>query len=149
MPKLQIITIPAPNLREKSKEVVLAKVPKLKKLISNMIEVMYELNGIGLAAPQIGKNICLAIIGQEATMDKRDLVILNPKITKHSWKRIKMEEGCLSVPGCSKEVERYKKITVKALDANGKILRFEAENFFARVLQHEIDHLNGILIIDK
>lgn len=114
-----------------------------------MIETMYAADGAGLAAPQIGQNIRLAIIGKDAAPDQKDWVIINPKIIKHSWKRTRDEEGCLSIPGVKKEVARFAKITVKTLDAKGRPLNFQAENLFARVIQHEIDHLDGILIVDK
>ncbi|MCX6778688.1 MAG: peptide deformylase [Candidatus Magasanikbacteria bacterium] len=149
MSLLKIVTIPAKNLREKSLDITKAEITKLSGLVKNMIETMYVSDGIGLAAPQIGKNIRLATIGKEATPDNKDWVIINPKIIKHSWRKVVSEEGCLSVPGVNKEVARYKKITVKALNQKGESNTFEAEDFFARVLQHEIDHLDGILIIDK
>lgn len=114
-----------------------------------MTETMHGADGVGLAAPQIGQNIRLAIIAKEAIPDKKDWILINPKITKHSWKRTRNEEGCLSIPGVKKEVSRFAKITVKALNEKGQSLSFQAENLFARVIQHEIDHLDGILIIDK
>lgn len=146
---LKILTIPEPSLRQKSVAIKPAEILKLKSLFLDMIETMYGADGVGLAAPQIGKNIRLAIISKEGTPDKKDWVLINPKIIKHSWKRIKDEEGCLSVPGVRKEVARFAKITIKALDAKGQPLNFQAENLFARVIQHEIDHLDGILIVDK
>ena len=149
MSLLKVITIPAKNLREQSKDITKANIPQLSGLIKNMIETMYVSDGIGLAAPQIGKNIRLATIGKEATPDGKDWAIINPKILKHSWRKVIGEEGCLSVPGVTKEVSRFKKITVKALNQKGESHIFEAEDFFARVVQHEIDHLDGILIIDK
>lgn len=149
MPILKILTIPEPSLRQKSAAIKPAEILKLKPLILNMIETMYAADGVGLAAAQIGKNIRLAIVGKEGAPDKKGWVLINPKIIKHSWKRIKDEEGCLSVPGVRKEVARFAKITIKALDAKGQPLNFQAENLFARVIQHEIDHLDGILIVDK
>lgn len=149
MPILKILTIPEPSLRQKSVAIKPVEILKLKPLILNMIETMHAADGVGLAAPQIGKNIRLAIISKEATPDQKDWILINPKIVKHSWKRIKDEEGCLSVPGVKKEVARFAKITIKALDAKGQPLNFQAENLFARVIQHEIDHLDGILIVDK
>lgn len=149
MPILKILTIPEPSLRQKSAAIKPVEILKLKPLILNMVETMYAADGVGLAAPQIGKNIRLAIIGKEGTPDKKDWVLINPKIVKHSWKRIKDEEGCLSVPEVKKQVARFAKITIKALDAQGQPLNFQAENLFARVIQHEIDHLDGILITDK
>ncbi len=146
---LKIITIPAASLRQKSTAVKPAEILKLKPLFSNMIETMYASDGVGLAAPQIDRNIRAAIIGKDATPDKKDWTLINPKIVKHSWKRIKDEEGCLSVPGVKKEVARYAKITVKALNAKSQPLNFQAEDLFARVIQHEIDHLDGILIVNK
>ncbi|HBV58166.1 MAG TPA: peptide deformylase [Candidatus Magasanikbacteria bacterium] len=149
MPILKILTIPEPSLRQKSVAVKPTEILKLKPLFLDMIDTMYSADGVGLAAPQIGKNIRLATINKEVTPDKKDWILINPKITKHSWKRIKDEEGCLSIPGMKKEVARYAKITIKALDVKGRPLNFQAENLFARVIQHEIDHLDGILIVDK
>lgn len=149
MPILKILTIPEPSLRQKSAMVKPAEISKLKPLILNMIATMYAAQGVGLAAPQIGHNIRLAIISKEVTPNQKDWILINPKITKHSWKRVKDEEGCLSVPGVKKQVARYAKITIKTLDAKGRALNFSAEGLFARVIQHEIDHLDGILIVDK
>ena len=146
---LKILTIPEPSLRQKSAAIKPAEILKLKPLILNMIETMREAEGVGLAAPQVDKNIRLAIINQDAAPDSSDWILINPKITKHSWKRLKDEEGCLSIPGAQKKISRFAKITIKALDAKGQPLNFQAEALFARVIQHEIDHLDGILIVDK
>lgn len=114
-----------------------------------MIETRSATGGIGLAAPQIGRNVRLAVISKEATADGREWILINPKIIKRSWRKIKELEGCLSVPGVQKEISRYKKITIRALDGKGQPLNFSASDLFARVIQHEIDHLDGILIVDK
>jgi len=146
---LKIVTIPSSNLREKSKEIEKKEISKIKSLFLDMIETMNVSDGVGLAAPQIGQNIRLATISKFSTPDKKDWILINPEIKKHSWRRVKQEEGCLSVPGVSKEVSRYQSIEVRALNQYGEEIRFKAEDLFARVIQHEVDHLNGILIIDK
>lgn len=149
MSLLKIVTIPSKNLREPSQEIKPADISQLSVLIENMIDTMYAGDGIGLAAPQIGKNIQLIVIGKDATTNNRDWALINPQIIKHSWRKQTAEEGCLSVPGINVKVTRSKKIIVKALNQEGKEFTFTAEDYFARVLQHEIDHLNGILIVDK
>jgi len=149
MSLLKVVTIPDPNLRKPSATLTIDEIKKLGRLIPDMLDTMYSSDGIGLAAPQISKNIRLAVIGKDATPDHKDWVIINPEIISHSWRRIKEEEGCLSVPSVSKEVWRYKKIKFSMLNLKGEKKIVEAEDFFARVVQHETDHLNGILIIDK
>lgn len=149
MPPLAILTFPNPKLREKSKEINKKEISKLEPLIFDMIETMAAADGVGLAAPQIGQNIRLVVINKEVAGTKTDTAFINPQIVKHSWRRVKDSEGCLSVPGVIKEVTRYKKIGIKALDQNGQPLNFSAADLFARVIQHEIDHLDGVLIVDK
>ena len=115
-----------------------------------MTPAMYHYEGIGLAAPQVGKNVCVCIIGKEAVPGKKkDMALINPAYTKLNKKKVTDTEGCLSVPGKFGKIARYKDILVTALDENGNKLEFKAHNFFARVIQHEVDHLNGILYIDK
>lgn len=149
MPHLTILTLPNPKLRQKSKKIDKKEIPKLKSLIVDMTETMTAADGVGLAGPQIGQNIRLAVINKEVAGTKKNLTLINPQIIKHSWRRVKDSEGCLSVPDVVKEIARYKKIAVKALDQNGQPLDFSAADLFARVIQHEIDHLDGILIVDK
>jgi len=122
----------------------------IRHLAADMIETMYAKDGVGLAAPQAGKSIRLCVIAKNFTADqKKDLILINPKWEKAGILREWGDEGCLSVPDIYGQVKRYRKIKVEALDENGKPLKFLAENFFARIVQHEIDHLNGILFIDK
>lgn len=154
--RLPIVTAPDPRLRQKSKNLKPEEIKKLKSLISDMVETMYAADGVGLAAPQIGENIRLAVIGKQApptgrqaTPDKKELVLINPKITKRSWRQIKDFEGCLSVPGAAVEVKRHKKITVIALNEKARPITYTVSDYLARVFQHEIDHLDGILILDK
>lgn len=154
MPILPIVKVPATTLRQRSIEIKKADLPKLKKLTREMIDTMYAADGIGLAAPQIGQNIRLVVIGAEAVKLSKlksdsDLVLVNPVITKKSWRKVWLTEGCLSVPGKCGERQRHQKVSVKAWDLNGQTLNFEAKDFFAQVVQHEVDHLNGILYIDQ
>ncbi|MFZ2189797.1 MAG: peptide deformylase [Candidatus Magasanikiibacteriota bacterium] len=155
---LEITKIPTPSLRQRSAELdpVLILTEEIQNLIIDMIPTMYQSDGIGLAAPQVGKNIRLCTIGKEAlkvdkknTLPVEDLVLINPVWQKLSVRKTEDVEGCLSVPKTFGKVKRYKKIEVIALDKNGKKIKFEAHDFFARVIQHEVDHLDGILFIDK
>lgn len=160
---LPIVKLPTPTLRVRSieinREILLSA--EIQQFIVDMIPTMYGDDGIGLAAPQVGKNIRVCIIGKEAVeMDKRpnkgekkstkkDLVLVNPVWQKRSKKTAIDTEGCLSVPKKYGKVKRYTDIAVHAWDEKGNELDFVAKNFFARVIQHEVDHLDGILFIDK
>jgi peptide deformylase len=149
---LKIIKYPNEILRQRSMEIdrhfVLSE--ETKNLIAEMEKIMQTDNGVGLAAPQIGKNIRLTIISKEAVPDKKEnLVLINPEWEKTSRKKIWGTEGCLSVPLTFGKVKRYKEILVKAMDKKGRRVEFKATDFFARVIQHEIDHLDGELFIDK
>lgn len=117
----------------------------MQSFIKDMIKTMYEADGIGLAASQVGIDINLAVIA----VKDGEMVLVNPKITRYGLRKESVEEGCLSVPGVWGMVKRSKHIKVKAMGLDGKRIEFKAEGFFARVVQHEVDHLNGILFIDK
>ena len=123
--------------------------PEIKKLAGDMIETMYAKDGVGLAAPQVGQSLAICVITGKYTSDKTDLVLINLEWEKMSLRKTVDEEGCLSVPNMFGEVKRYKKIKVRGQNIKGEKIEFPAEDFFARVLQHEIDHLNGILFIEK
>jgi len=141
---LNVRTIGDPVLRSKAKKV--EKVTeKTNQLIDNMFETMYEEDGVGLAAPQVGmlKRIAVIDIGED-----NPIVLINPEIIEESGKAI-MEEGCLSIPERTGEVIRSKNIKVRSLDREGKQIEFKAEGFEARAIQHEMDHLDGVLFIDK
>lgn len=161
---LKVVTIPNPKLRERSKEIdrEFLATPEIQKFIKDMIPTMYGDDGIGLAAPQVGKNIRICVIGKEAihvnerpskidekSTTKKDLVLVNPVIERLSKKTAWDTEGCLSVPKTYGKVKRYTEIRVTAMDEHGNPLTFIAKKFFARVIQHEVDHLDGILFIDK
>lgn len=156
---LPIITHPAPRLRERSQEISPADTATLSPLIDDMITTMYQDDGIGLAAPQVGQNIRLFVVGKEAlkhfrvlegTLNpKQDLALINPVWEKTSRKTEWDVEGCLSVPNTFGKVKRNRDIRVRAFDRSGKTIAFEAHQFLARVIQHETDHIDGILFIDK
>ncbi len=144
---LDIITHPNDILRAENKQISseMLKTDDFKQLILNMAETMHKRDGIGLAAPQIGKNIQICVVNTE----NGDLVLINPKIKKKGFGTDIEEEGCLSIPGVYGTVKRAKKISVNAIDPDGNKINFIAKGLFARVIQHEVDHLNGILFIDK
>ena len=156
---LKLVIEPNPILRAENRLIKKSELPSLQKTLDNMIESMYAYSGVGIAATQVGLNIMAAIIHKDALefkdkklrdkYSKMDFPILNPKITNHSWGMNSDMEGCLSVPSYYGNIKRYKKITVECMDREGNQIKFTANGFFARVLQHEIDHLNKTLYIDK
>jgi len=121
----------------------------LAQIVDDMVETMYDAPGVGLAAPQVGKSIRLIVVDttEDKEGEKEHMVLINPEIVKSEGKQID-EEGCLSVPELSANVKRCQKITVSYQDLQGKAHELSTEDRFAVVLQHEIDHLNGILFID-
>lgn len=143
---LDIRKIGDPVLRTKSKEVS-EVTDKTKELLENMAETMYAASGVGLAAPQVGilQQIVVIDVGDEHGL----VQLINPVITEQSNEKEILEEGCLSIPDRNGEVIRSKKVTVKALNREGKEIKIRADGYMARAIQHEVDHLNGILFIDK
>lgn len=141
---LEIKEYGEPVLREKSlpvKEIT----PEILNLIKDMAETMYTASGVGLAAPQVGVSKRIIITdGEEEGL----IVLINPTIIESEGEVIK-EEGCLSVPDIYSQVKRSSKVTIKALNESGEPIKITKEGLIARALQHEIDHLNGILFIDK
>ncbi len=148
MSKKKIITLPDPILREMSKSV--DKVDKhIKKLMDDMLETMYAAPGIGLAAVQIGVLKRIIVIDLSKDGEKREpLFIINPEIISKSSKLITYEEGCLSIPNQFAEIERPHSCKIKFLDYMGENRNIDAQGLLATCIQHEIDHLNGILFID-
>ncbi len=125
--------------------------PEIRELIRKMKKIMKTNNGVGLAAPQIGvqKQIFVAELLYEGEENGIFYAVINPKITNISKEKERLEEGCLSLPKLYGEVERPKKIQVEYLNEMGKKKRLRASGLLARIFQHEIDHLNGDLFIDK
>jgi peptide deformylase len=146
MTEKKILTIGNPLLKKKSKPVT-ALTDKIKKLIKDMTDTMYSANGCGLAAIQIGEPLRVIAVD---TSDKRNElnIIINPKITKKEGEII-FTEGCLSVPGLEGDVKRFQKVTITGKDQNFKDIKITAEAYHAVAFQHEIDHLEGKLYIDK
>jgi peptide deformylase len=143
----EILTYPNPVLRQKVEPVTRFN-DSLRQLAADLAETMYAAPGAGLAANQIG--VCLRIVVIDVSSskeEKKHLVLVNPEIIKKEGCQVD-EEGCLSVLDLTAKVERYSKLLVRAQDIDGKTWEFPAEDFFARVIQHELDHLNGILFID-
>jgi len=149
---LDIVTFPTPSLRLKSKKVSKFDA-ELQTLIDNMFETMRAAPGVGLAAPQIGQSIRLVVVEYKEDGDEnakpRKYVLVNPEIIKRSEEKVTDIEGCLSVPGLAGKVERHEAITVRAKNRFGKPLKIDAEGWLARIVCHELDHLDGILFIDK
>ncbi len=147
MAKLEIRIYPDPVLRKKAEQV--AKVGNdERKLAYDMIETMRFANGVGLAAPQIGISRRIIVVEDANDGNRLSLALINPKITRKKG-RVSFCEGCLSLPGISSEVVRPESIAVEALNLDGDLLKINAEGLFARIIQHEIDHLDGELFIDK
>lgn len=142
---LDIITYPNPILRKKNKLVTDPTSPEIKQLVSNMLETLRSQDGLGLAAPQIGKNLCLCIV----EVDNEVFVLINPEIKKLYGDFVTMEEGCFSFPGKFLPITRPRNIKLMAIDEAGRKYTMHAKGLLARAIQHEIDHLNGILLVDR
>jgi peptide deformylase len=143
-----LIILPDPVLRQVSKPIERVDAD-LQRLSDDMLETMYDAPGIGLAAIQIGvaRRMLVIDLSKEGE-EKQPLVFINPEIVSSSDERSVYEEGCLSIPDYYAEVERPAKVTVNYLDRDGKEQSVEADGLLATCLQHEIDHLNGVLFID-
>ncbi len=140
----KIITTENPILRKKAKKVHRFD-PSLQRLVDDLFETMHAANGVGLAAPQIAQSIRVFVAAYE---DQR-VAMFNPEIVKAKGEELGTE-GCLSIPGyVGENIRRAAKVLVKGQDVHGKPIRVAAEGWFARILQHEIDHLDGILFLDR
>jgi len=155
MALLEIITLPHPTLRRKAHKVTEFG-PELQTVVDDMVETMRQSPGVGLAAPQV--NVPLRIIVVEYGSDESDedeeapkklYTVINPEITRASPETVLGTEGCLSVPGIVGEVERIEALTVKGLSRRGQPITIKAKGWLARIFQHEIDHLDGIIFVDR
>ncbi|MDR3211841.1 MAG: peptide deformylase [Planctomycetota bacterium] len=121
---------------------------KIRRLAADMIDTMIDANGLGLAAPQVGQNIRLAVVDFDCE-NHSPQVLINPVIIRRSREKEEAEEGCLSFPGIRGPVKRPVRVTCQALNLDGELVEYQCEDLTARAIQHEIDHLDGLLFIDK
>lgn len=160
MALLEILKYPDPFLKTKAKPVT-AVDDKIRSFIADMVETMYHARGIGLAATQVGVDKRVVVLdvpdyreeGEKPAAEGKDrgknlIALINPEIIYASGSTT-YEEGCLSVPGFTADVDRYSDVTVRALDRDGKNIEIKADGLFAIAVQHEIDHINGMLFIDR
>jgi len=144
----EIITYPHPILREKAKKITTFD-DELRVLVADMVETMFDAPGVGLAANQIAVPRQVVVIDRSTSPDKKEtLALINPIISNGEGSVVD-EEGCLSVLDFQSKVKRFQKIHVTAQDIEGNPLEFDAEDRFARIIQHEVDHLRGTLYIDR
>lgn len=146
--QLKLVTLPSPNLRENSEKIKFPLPPDFQRIITELIRLCRKHKGIGFAAPQAGLNIKLVIINLEE-YGMPPFPLINPEIKKTSSKNILAEEGCLSIPKKFAQVSRPEKIDVVAQNLKGEVMDFKADGLLARVIQHEIDHINGKLFVDR
>ena len=148
----EIVKTPDPVLRRKAHKITTFD-KDLQVLIDDMIETMREAPGVGLAAPQIGVSERLVVIeygdDEDENVPKKLYVLINPEIVETSEEKVEGIEACLSVPQLVGEVERHEKLVVKALNRQGKPVKIKVEGWMARIFQHEIDHLEGVLFTDR
>ncbi|MFW6010906.1 MAG: peptide deformylase [Desulfosalsimonas sp.] len=149
MAVLEILTYPDPLLKEPAKPVE-SMDSQVRRVIDDMAETMYQAPGVGLAAVQAGIDKRVIVFDPEADAERQNFqVLVNPKIIEATGTTVSENEGCLSVPDFRSDVERFERIVVEGLDMHGKNLKFEATGLLSVILQHEIDHLNGILFIER
>ena len=144
MAVLPIRIAPDPVLRQRAKRVRSVD-GSIHKLIGDMIETMHAAPGVGLAAPQVGIPLRVIVIG---IPEQEEITLINPEIVRRRGERV-VNEGCLSVPGYIGELKRSESVTVKGRDRNGKEIRIKAKELLAQALEHEIDHINGVLYTDR
>jgi len=152
----KIVTLPDPVLRKKARAIT--KIDRdLGPLIDDMVETMREAPGVGLAAPQIGLSERLIVVEyyereedeENEEAPKKVWAVINPEIVKASEEKLMGVEGCLSIPGLLGDVERHAEVQIKGLNRHGKPMKIKAQGWLARIFQHEIDHLNGVLFPDR
>jgi peptide deformylase len=150
---LKVAQMGHPVLRERAKPLGKSDLrdPLIQKLFDDMIDTMHEYNGVGLAGPQVheGLRVFVAMLDGERDRESEAVVLINPEITPMSDVQEDGWEGCLSIPDVRGRVPRFVHITVSALDRSGRPVKLELKNFPARVAQHETDHLDGVLFLDR
>ncbi len=148
----EIVTLPQAILRHKAHKVIDFG-PELQSLAEDMIETMRVAPGVGLAAPQVGESVRLIVVeygdDEDEKVPPKLYVMANPEITRASDEKIVGTEGCLSIPGVQGDVERFEAVTVKGLNRHGRPMTVKAKGWLARIFQHEVDHLDGVLFVDR
>jgi peptide deformylase len=154
----EIITPKNPVLRKKARKVTKFDDPKLDKLIDDMVETMLDAPGVGLAAPQVAVSRRIIVVRLPDDEDSKEeygkdagvlYEVVNPEIIRRSGEMVEGIEACLSIPGYYGKVDRHTAVTVRGYDRQGKEMRIKAKEWLARVFQHEIDHLDGVLFTDR
>ena len=152
MPIRKIVTLPEPVLRRKARKVTDFG-PELQALIDDMVETMREAPGVGLAAPQVDVPLRVIVVEYGSEEDEevppKLYTVVNPEITRFAQETEIGTEGCLSIPGFVGDVDRPLGVTIKGLNRHGKPMRIKAHGWLARIFQHEVDHLDGILFPDR
>lgn len=147
-----IVTIPDPVLRRKARKVTDFG-PELQKLLDDMVDTMRDAPGVGLAAPQVGIPLRAVVVEfgdeEDETVPPKLFVLLNPEITRASQETVVAPEGCLSIPGYAGEVDRFDAVTLRGQNRHGQPMRIKADGWLARIFQHELDHLDGVLFTDR
>lgn len=152
---LEIAQLGNPILRQVARPVENISAPSIQKLINSLMSTVSIANGVGIAAPQVSESYRLFIVASRPNSRypnaplMKPLVIINPKITGHSEEMVKGWEGCLSIPGIRGLVPRYRTIEVEYLSVDGTLHRQEFTDFVARIFQHELDHIDGIVFVDR
>jgi peptide deformylase len=148
----EIVSLPDPVLRRKAHKVTDVN-KELQVLVDDMIETMRQAPGVGLAAPQVGVSSRIIVVeygdDEDESVPKKLFALLNPEIIQRSEEMVDGTEGCLSVPDLIGNVDRHQSVVVKGLNRHGKPVKIKAEDWLARIFQHEIDHLDGILFPDR
>ncbi|XP_050224380.1 peptide deformylase 1B, chloroplastic [Mercurialis annua] len=146
---LKIVEYPDPKLRRKNKRIITFD-DNLKKLADEMFDIMYKTDGIGLSAPQVGINVQLMVFNSAGERGEgEEIVLVNPRLNKYSKKIVPFDEGCLSFPRIYADVKRPESVKIDARDVNGTRFSVSLSGLSARVFQHEYDHLEGILFVDR
>jgi peptide deformylase len=145
---LTILLVPEPILKARARPVAAADMEQVRALLPRMFATMYRAPGIGLAAPQVGVGLRFAVVDLMADDKPTPIVLINPEVVARSEEQATREEGCLSLPGQYADVTRPARVTVRYTDATGAKRQIDAEGLLAACLQHEIDHLDGVLFVD-
>jgi len=145
---LPILVVPDPILKARAKPVSETDLARVRALVPRMLQTMYRAPGIGLAAPQVGVGLRFAVVDLQPDDTRSPMILINPEVVNRSEELATREEGCLSLPGQYADVTRPARVVVRYADLEGAKRQIEAEGLLAACLQHEIDHLDGILFVD-